>query len=58
MKALSALAQSVRASTTMAIDTQFKKMRAEGIDYIQGYFYSKPLPAADFVSFLRSNNAA
>ena len=33
-------------------------MRAEGIDYIQGYFYSKPLPAADFVSFLRSNNAA
>ena len=33
-------------------------IRAEGIDYIQGYFYSKPLPAADFVSFLRSNNAA
>lgn len=33
-------------------------MRAEGIDYIQGYFYSKPLPAADFVSFLRTNNAA
>ena len=34
MKPLSTLAQSVRASTTMAIDTQFKKMRAEGIDVI------------------------
>ena len=41
MKALSALAQSVRASTTMAIDTQFKKMRAEGIDVI-GFSVGEP----------------
>ena len=41
MKALSALAQSVRASTTMAIDTQFKKMRAEGIDDI-GFSVGEP----------------
>ena len=41
MKELSALAQSVRASTTMAIDTQFKKMRAEGIDVI-GFSVGEP----------------
>ena len=41
MKALSTLAQSVRASTTMAIDTQFKKMRAEGIDVI-GFSVGEP----------------
>lgn len=41
MKPLSTLAQSVRASTTMAIDTQFKKMRAEGIDVI-GFSVGEP----------------
>lgn len=41
MKALSALAQSVRASTTMAIDTEFKRMRAEGIDVI-GFSVGEP----------------
>lgn len=41
MKELSALAQSVRASTTIAIDTQFKKMRAEGIDVI-GFGMGEP----------------
>ncbi len=41
MKALSQQAQSVRASTTMAIDTQFKKMRAEGIDVI-GFSVGEP----------------
>lgn len=41
MKPLSILAQSVRASTTMAIDTQFKKMRAEGIDVI-GFSVGEP----------------
>ena len=41
MKALSQQTQSVRASTTMAIDTQFKKMRAEGIDVI-GFSVGEP----------------
>ena len=41
MKPLSTLAQSVRASTTLAIDTQFKKMRAEGIDVI-GFSVGEP----------------
>lgn len=34
MKALSAIAQGVQASTTMAIDAMYKKMRADGIDVI------------------------
>ncbi len=41
MKALSTQARYVRASTTMAIDTQFKKMRAEGIDVI-GFSVGEP----------------
>ena len=41
MKALSTLAQSVRASTTMAIDTEFKRMRAEGINVI-GFSVGEP----------------
>lgn len=28
----------------------------EGIDYIQGYYYSKPLPMKEFVQFLKDNN--
>ncbi|MBQ2926906.1 MAG: pyridoxal phosphate-dependent aminotransferase [Ruminiclostridium sp.] len=34
MKALSKLAQSVRASTTIEIDTKYKQMKADGIDVI------------------------
>ena len=41
MKALSNLAQSVRASTTLAIDTQFNKLRSEGIDVI-GFSVGQP----------------
>ncbi|MCF0122595.1 MAG: pyridoxal phosphate-dependent aminotransferase [Ruminiclostridium sp.] len=41
MKALSALAQSVQASTTITIDTKFKKMRADGIDVI-GFGMGEP----------------
>ena len=32
MKELSKIAQSIQASTTMAIDTMFKQMKADGID--------------------------
>lgn len=28
----------------------------EGIDYIQGYYYSRPLPVNDFITFVCSNN--
>ena len=41
MKPLSTLAQAVRASTTIAIDTKFKQMRAEGIDVI-GFGVGEP----------------
>ena len=33
-------------------------IRAEGIDYIQGYYYSKPLPVCEFVDFLAASRAA
>lgn len=33
-------------------------MHKENIDYIQGYYYSKPLPADDFLEFLRENAAS
>lgn len=41
MKALSTLASAVQASTTIAIDTKFKKMRADGIDVI-GFGMGEP----------------
>lgn len=41
MKELSALALSVRASTTVEIDTKFKKMRADGVDVI-GFGIGEP----------------
>ena len=31
---------------------------AAGVDYMQGYLYSKPLPEADYVAFLREHGAA
>ena len=34
LKELSRLAQAVQASTTMAIDSMFKQMKAEGMDVI------------------------
>lgn len=33
-------------------------MKALAIDYIQGYYFSKPLPADDYVSFLTRKNKA
>ncbi len=41
MKELSALALSVRASTTVEIDTKFKKMRSEGVDVL-GFGIGEP----------------
>lgn len=30
-------------------------MCQEGIDYIQGFYYSKPLPVAEFLEFIAKN---
>ena len=38
-------------------DQQQTDMLSEfGIDYIQGYYYSKPIPAAEFVEYLKKEN--
>lgn len=36
---------------------QLKKMEDMGISYIQGYYFSKPLPAEDFLDFLKERNS-
>ena len=33
---------------------ELERMCTEGIDYIQGYYYSKPLPMKDFLDFLKN----
>ncbi len=38
-------------------EEQYRKMESLGIDYIQGYYFSKPLPETEFVEFLHKNNA-
>ncbi|MCR4843216.1 MAG: EAL domain-containing protein [Eubacterium sp.] len=35
---------------------QLERMKEIGIDYIQGYYFSKPLPKEDFRAFIRENN--
>ena len=35
---------------------QYLAMEELDIDYIQGYYFSKPLPEAEFLSFLQENN--
>lgn len=30
-------------------------LKSQGVDQLQGYFYSKPLPEEDFIAFLREN---
>lgn len=35
---------------------QFYTMENLGINYIQGYYFSKPLPANEFLEFIKSNN--
>ena len=34
---------------------QYEAMEKLGISYIQGYYFSKPLPDAAFVEFILSN---
>ena len=37
-------------------EEQLEGIKALGIDYIQGYYFSKPLPAEEFLSFVKSRN--
>ncbi len=39
-------------------DAQREFLKREGCDQAQGYFYSRPLPAAEFENFLRARTAA
>ena len=36
-------------------DEEFAGMNREGLDFIQGFYYSHPLPQSDFLEFLRSH---
>lgn len=35
---------------------QFERLDDLGIDYIQGYYFSKPKEQDDFISFIKENN--
>ncbi len=35
---------------------QFEEMEALGIDYIQGFYFSRPLPYTDFIHFISERN--
>lgn len=37
-------------------EEQFCTMENLGINYIQGYYFSKPLPADEFIEFIKKNN--
>ena len=34
---------------------ELDQITAEGVDYIQGYYYSRPLPVMDFLRFLQDS---
>ncbi|MBQ6843222.1 MAG: EAL domain-containing protein [Agathobacter sp.] len=35
---------------------ELRIMQEEGIDYIQGYYYSKPIPEKEFITFVKQHN--
>lgn len=35
---------------------QFEAMKALGIKYIQGYYFSRPLPETEFLEFIKKEN--
>jgi EAL domain-containing protein (putative c-di-GMP-specific phosphodiesterase class I) len=37
---------------------QFEALKELGIDFIQGYYFSKPIPEDEFVKFIKHNNSA
>ena len=36
---------------------QLEVMEAMGVDFIQGYYFSKPIPENDFLDYLKKNNS-
>lgn len=34
---------------------ELDQITAEGVDYIQGFYYSRPLPAVEFLNFLQAS---
>ena len=55
MRAICGLARSFGATTTaegVETDDQLAQIRAEGCTDVQGYIYSKPLPARDIPALL------
>lgn len=36
-------------------ETEYQRMAEMGIDYIQGYYFSKPLPESEFITFLQDH---
>ena len=39
-------------------EEQVEGIKQLGIDYIQGYYYSKPLSKNDFIKFIETKNAS
>ena len=37
-------------------EEQMNVMKSMGVEYIQGYYYSKPVPEEEFLRFLRNGN--
>ncbi len=37
-------------------EEEFKEMKSLGVDFIQGYYFSKPLPEHEFLKFIQKNN--
>ncbi|MBR2044985.1 MAG: EAL domain-containing protein [Agathobacter sp.] len=37
-------------------EDEVRTMQVEGIDYIQGYYYSKPIPVKEFIAFVKHHN--
>lgn len=37
---------------------QLQQLEKLGIDYIQGYYFSKPIPISEFLDFVRRNNSS
>lgn len=55
-RAIIAMGQNLRLKVLaegVETDAQLDILRASGCDYIQGYYYSRPLPAAEITSFIQ-----
>ena len=37
---------------------QLERLEGLGVDFIQGYYFSKPLPADNFISFIKERNSS